>query len=190
VLFAAYHAILFFVYKTIFNRAKMEVTAMTRGIMNYKLEKGLWPPADFVNADTNGNHALRSQGLVIHELLSQDRNGDRFLSVPIARNGTHNGLIESPAEEIAGIRLVDLWGKEYYFVIDADGDGTVANPEGGRVSGLFGQHMTPVTLAAPVIVYSAGPDHDPNTWDDNLCSWRGYNFVSAFRQYWKQNGFF
>jgi hypothetical protein len=28
------------------------------------------------------------------------------------------------------------------------------------------------TLPATVIIYSSGPDRDPKTWHDNICSWR------------------
>ncbi len=60
-----------------------------------------------------------------------------------------------------GAGLTDPWRKEgYRMLFDYDGDGLIANPEGGSA------------VKRPVLIYSAGPDQDFTTWDDNVCSWK------------------
>lgn len=53
----------------------------------------------------------------------------------------------------------DPWGNLYLIRIDADYDNQVIDPSTG----------TPVTRS--VIIWSAGPDGDFDTWEDNLKSW-------------------
>jgi len=43
--------------------------------------------------------------------------------------------------------------------------GKIANPE------TKAKHM-PTMLPVDIILYSSGPDLDPKTWQDNVCSWR------------------
>lgn len=57
--------------------------------------------------------------------------------------------------------LVDIWGtKGYIIILDYDGNGEISSP------GHSG-----ATISSSVIIYSAGPDKDYNTWKDNLMSW-------------------
>jgi type II secretory pathway pseudopilin PulG len=57
--------------------------------------------------------------------------------------------------------LVDIWGARGYIIIfDYDGDGNISDPE-----------HPGATISEPVIIYSAGPDGDFNTWKDNVTSW-------------------
>ncbi|QIF03178.1 hypothetical protein [Roseimicrobium sp. ORNL1] len=57
--------------------------------------------------------------------------------------------------------LVDIWDSEGYIILlDYNGDGQITNPEHPGTN-----------IEASVIVYSAGPDHDFSTWNDNLKTW-------------------
>jgi hypothetical protein len=57
--------------------------------------------------------------------------------------------------------LVDIWGtKGYIMILDYDGNGEISDP---RHHGVM--------IASGVIIYSAGPDKDYDTWKDNLVSW-------------------
>lgn len=58
--------------------------------------------------------------------------------------------------------IVDPWGEEYYVLMDADYSGTIENPNAGS---------TTTKLYQGVVVWSAGPDKDPSTWEDNVMSW-------------------
>lgn len=56
--------------------------------------------------------------------------------------------------------LWDSWGNHYRIRFDTNGDGRVENPE------------TPGThLPESIAVWSAGPDGEFETWDDNVKSW-------------------
>lgn len=57
--------------------------------------------------------------------------------------------------------LVDIWDtKGYVIILDYDNDGEISDP------GHSGDR-----IPSSVIIYSAGPDRDYNTWDDNIKSW-------------------
>jgi hypothetical protein len=72
-------------------------------------------------------------------------------------NALIDGLLH---DEDDGIALYDPWGHYYHIRLDGDGDGSVADPEkpGER-------------LKQRVIIWSAGKDGDPDTWNDNVISW-------------------
>lgn len=58
--------------------------------------------------------------------------------------------------------LVDPWGKNgYRILLDDFSTGKIADPE--KVLG---------DISAEVLIYSAGPDGDFDTWGDNVCSWK------------------
>ena len=58
---------------------------------------------------------------------------------------------------------IDPFGGVYWILFDSDGDGRVRDPadQGGEA-----------WLEREVLVFSAGPDGDPNTWKDNVRSWK------------------
>ncbi len=61
--------------------------------------------------------------------------------------------------------LVDPWGEPYYYVMDLNRDGKIPNPDPR-------DNKANPFIETSVIMMSAGPDHDPNTWDDNVLSWK------------------
>ena len=67
-----------------------------------------------------------------------------------------NGLVR----DAATAALVDPWGQPYFIRMDGDRDGFVADPA-----------HPDQRLAKTVIVWSAGKDGDPETWNDNVGSW-------------------
>ncbi|MEZ5325726.1 MAG: hypothetical protein R3F19_11770 [Verrucomicrobiales bacterium] len=66
-----------------------------------------------------------------------------------------NGIIYRSDGEIGG--LVDLWGHPFQIHLDGDGDGCLADPRNPK------NRIRRISL-----VYSAGPDGDFATWDDNV----------------------
>jgi len=58
--------------------------------------------------------------------------------------------------------FVDPWGKPYEYQVDLDGDGQCAHPN---------QDSDTAFIQGRVIVWSAGPDKDYATWEDNVTSW-------------------
>jgi prepilin-type N-terminal cleavage/methylation domain-containing protein len=58
--------------------------------------------------------------------------------------------------------IVDPWGEAYYVLMDADYNNNIENPN---------SNSTTTKLYQGVLVYSAGPDKDPSTFEDNVMSW-------------------
>ncbi len=76
-------------------------------------------------------------------------------------NGGHpiNGIdYEADAENP---KLYDPWGHAYRVRLDVDGDEELSNPAG----------QPPIIRGKKAIIWSAGPDGDFHTWEDNPRSW-------------------
>jgi len=58
--------------------------------------------------------------------------------------------------------FVDPWGMPFEYQVDLDGDGQCAHPYEESETAL---------IPGRVIVWSAGPDKDYATWEDNVTSW-------------------
>ncbi|WP_395730800.1 hypothetical protein [Prosthecobacter sp.] len=59
----------------------------------------------------------------------------------------------------------DGWGSLYYIICDFNNDGKVPNPELLTVPPKPG--ATQKELSARMVIFSAGKDGDPATWEDN-----------------------
>lgn len=143
-------------------------------IESFKIEYESYPTAA-ANAD---DHHLESRGGLIDELCLSDNaklnfKKIKFIDLPMAR-GRNDGLWQDGSEWV----LSDLWGKPYYIILDTNKDKVIANPEFGadqsnpKYAEKCRNSPPPPTLPAEVIIYSSGPDRDPKTWHDNVCSWR------------------
>jgi hypothetical protein len=88
----------------------------------------------------------------------------KFLDLKEAKDGKY-GLTKKSDERV----LVDVWGNPYVVIFDTDNDGRIANPEAkpGETSLLV-----PQNLKEEIILYSAGPDGNLETWEDNIRSWK------------------
>ncbi|MEZ5301527.1 MAG: prepilin-type N-terminal cleavage/methylation domain-containing protein [Verrucomicrobiales bacterium] len=64
-----------------------------------------------------------------------------------------------------GAEFYDPWGQMYLISIDSDYNGELSNPD-------TESEGAPATLRQEALVYSAGPDNDPSTWEDNVASWK------------------
>ena len=99
----------------------------------------------------------------------------KYAEFPMARN-RKRGLWQDGDEWV----LSDLWGEPYHMILDTNGDHKIANPEFGASASNPKQaefdlkHPQPETLPLRVAIYSSGPDRDPKTWQDNVCSWRSH----------------
>lgn len=68
--------------------------------------------------------------------------------------------------------FADFWGHPYYVVLDTNGDGKIPNPARGHPVSRGSTELEPDELELDVIAFSAGPDGNPDTWEDNIKSWR------------------
>jgi hypothetical protein len=123
---------------------------------------------------------IRSQGPILPALLGKEAtelnpHPIRFFDGPFDSDSKF-GLWKDGNEWA----LRDRWGELYYLMLDTNEDKVIANPEFGadqsdpkhaekcRIS------PPPPTLPTRVLIYSSGPDRDPKTWHDNICSWRDF----------------
>lgn len=82
--------------------------------------------------------------------------GIRFLDPPRANKEGKQGISEDGEGKP---RLRDWWGNPYFIRCDDDKDGKIAHPQ---KPGEF--------IEARYIVYTAGRDMNPVTWEDNVTS--------------------
>ncbi|MES2737201.1 MAG: hypothetical protein V4672_12830 [Verrucomicrobiota bacterium] len=141
---------------------KSTMKDLTIATGNFRTEYNRFPlPAPI---DETKDMFLRSKGAIFAALLGQDDKQNprkiKFVDLPLAKD-QKNGLSQETGEWV----LVDRWGEMYYLGMDTNEDNRIDNPESeGAKSQPF--------LSASIIVYSSGPDRDPKTWEDNVCSWR------------------
>ncbi len=121
---------------------------------------------------------LRTEGVLLQSLLGQDKESNpraiKFIDLPMALDGKH-GLTGVKAKDqtiSSTTTLTDLWGEKYYLLIEAHGDNRIPNPERRPEAIYKYRARAPEFLSSSVIIFSSGPDRDPKTWDDNICSWR------------------
>ncbi|MEN3942972.1 hypothetical protein WJU23_16865 [Prosthecobacter sp. SYSU 5D2] len=132
---------------------------------HFRIEYGSFP----ISGPYKGKDVeLRSEGPLLAALIGEDSTVNirmiRFLDPSPARDGRQSFI-----KEDGQWRMVDPWGEMYYMALDVNMDNRIANPEAkpGNLSDKI-----PAAVNASVIIYSAGPDRDPKTWEDNVRSWR------------------
>lgn len=143
-------------------RSKSTTEDLTVALGHYRAEYNQFPlPAPI---DEIKDVSLRSRGRIFAILLAQDNELNprklKFVDLPLTKE-RKNGLHEDQGEWV----LLDSWGEMYYLVMDTNADNRIDNPEPEGPK-------APAFLNASIIVYSSGPDRDPKTWEDNVCSWR------------------
>ena len=72
-----------------------------------------------------------------------------------------NGIIYTGAGDSG--ELVDSWGGRYMIAVDGDNDNKLDNPDK--------ENSTTKTLRQTILIWSGGPDKDPDTWEDNVKTW-------------------
>ncbi len=145
-------------------------------IQSYILEYNGFPVpgSDSLNTDVSS----RSRGPMLSALngvktSALNPRAIMFIEFPMGRDRKY-GIWQDGTEWV----LSDSWGEPYYFVLDTKKDDKIANPEFGAdqsdpAYAKRCQNNPPLPeLKSQVIIYSSGPDRDPKTWHDNICSWR------------------
>jgi|GEM_PF-1522759 len=121
---------------------------------------------------------LRTDGLLLLSLFGEPTEANpreiKFVDLPISKEGLSGitGYDEKTMSLTSSATLVDPWGERYYLLLESTGDEHIPNPE--RLPGAKGKatQRSPESIPASTIIFSSGPDKDPKTWDDNVCSWR------------------
>jgi hypothetical protein len=144
-------------------RAKADMTAIIVGLKQYQTEYNHLPTEAFGEAPEEVSQPTR--GAILNALMAKDPKINpqniSFYDPPIAKDkkaGLYYDEHNSPV-------MVDIWGTSYYLILDVNGDGTVPNPDPR-------DNKKNPFLETTTIMFSAGPDRDPNTWNDNIASWK------------------
>ncbi len=168
--------LMYYIYLGYFGRHPIHGKAPLKDLQvalgQFKTEYGKLP----IKADES--QIIRTEGTLLLTLLGEktaaNPRGIKFIDPPIARYGKY-GLIHLDPE-LQSITpettLVDPWGERYYLLLESTGDNRIPNPE--RLPGASGKATQRALefIPASTAIFSSGPDKDPQTWDDNVCSWR------------------
>lgn len=112
--------------------------------------------------ETDEKKTLEVQGEILDILMGKHPGKNPrtipFYDPPLHKPPAKSGLVINAA----GLpELRDIYGNVYHMRFDWNMDGNIPDPEHPGAA-----------LRGPVIIYSAGPDGDYNTWHDNIRSWK------------------
>ncbi|GEP44929.1 hypothetical protein [Brevifollis gellanilyticus] len=134
---------------------------------HYRTEYNTWP--DDPALATSDDVPAKVRGPLMDALLGNNPRSIMFFNPTNAEPGHSPGLVKE-----AGVSAMhDVWGSSYFLMLDMNGDGQVKNPE--RLPGAVpNPRAKPLGEFLPMLkaAFSAGPDRDPNTWADNITTWR------------------
>ncbi|WP_395752237.1 hypothetical protein [Prosthecobacter sp.] len=164
--------------------AKEIITNLREGISLYHVDYNRYPlPSSDISTSSGKDISIRSRGPMLPWLIGNEnapQTGAQlnpkdisYIRLPKARNRT-SGTWQDGDEMV----LSDPWGQPYYIVLDTSDDKQTANPEFGAdlsdpdYAELCRAFPPPAILRLEILVYSSGPDRNPKTWEDNICSWR------------------
>jgi prepilin-type N-terminal cleavage/methylation domain-containing protein len=97
--------------------------------------------------------------------------GIKFIDLPLAKNGTSFGIVDPSGGAGGGnVRLLDIWGRPYYIMLDTNLDNRITNPDASNIDQRISARA-PQYLPTSTAVQCTGPDKVLNTKDD-ITSWR------------------
>ena len=143
------------------------MTGFIMSIAAYQSEYKRFPVDVLTSTDPKIPSVTRGK---IIATLHPDQNADpsdsnprriNFFDPPPAKNKRNGIYMDEHNEPV----LVDPWGTPFRFNFDQGGEGKVPNPD------PRGNKEHPF-VETTVLIYSAGPDRNPNTWEDNIMSWK------------------
>lgn len=143
-------------------KAQAEMTTLVEALKNYESTYGVLPlkclgatPADGKISGTDGTHTA-------YETLIRILQGENLTVNGKAMNKRQVAFLDGKDEGT----FPDPWGNDYYVLLDGDGDGKLdpTNPD-DEPTGLDGKPWR-----KSILIWSAGPDGDPATVEDNAYS--------------------
>jgi hypothetical protein len=149
------------------SRCHQEMTGFIMGIKAYQTEYNRLPIEVLTSTDPKVPSITR--GKIIdtlypyHNASATESNPRKIdFYIPRAALNQKDGLYTDEKDEPV---LVDPWGTPFYYSFDQSGEGKVPNldPRDNK------EHPF---LETTVIMFSAGPDKNPDTWDDNVMTWK------------------
>jgi hypothetical protein len=135
-------------------------------ILNYQVEYDHFPIPEPVSHSSD--MTIRSRGPLLPAVLGRKAGSlnprfIRFYDGPFDSDSKY-GLWQDDDEWV----LRDRWRETYCLILDTNKDGKITNPDPDAAK------AAPEILES-VIIFSSGPDRDPKTWQDNICSWLDKN---------------
>ncbi|WP_395747601.1 hypothetical protein [Prosthecobacter sp.] len=166
-----------------YGRTQAQIKDLRYAIQVYDVDYNRYPLSSSVLSAADGKDiSTRSRGQILPMLIGNENAPQgkmqmnpkdiRYIVLPKAQN--HKSGTWQDGSELV---LSDPWGEPYYIVLDTNNDHQIANPEYGADPPApdyekRGQASSPPkTLPLEILIYSSGPDRDPKTWHDNVCSW-------------------
>lgn len=148
-------AIAFPAFEKTKEKAKVAITSnhiryLKSGLETYFTEYRRWPVEPEDGEDTD----VRTEGKVMAVL-----SGKNSEAGPGGLNPRKVVFVASPEGASGDPVTLDPWGRPYFVRMDTNSDNMVEDPS------------RPGTLNLSVLVWSAGPDGDAETWEDNVTSW-------------------
>lgn len=153
-------------FASIFKKMKKEqartlAVQIVNACKNYYTEYSKYPlPADFSGGEVT---PMRTDEILTGTLMGTDveNNPKKIRFLPDLKSVEEGGGfgLKTSGELIT---VVDPWSQEYYVYMDADYSGDIDNPD---------TTSTSTKLYQGVLVFSAGEDKDPSTWEDNIKTW-------------------
>ncbi len=155
-----------------------DIRALKTALHSYEVDYHHFPIPQ--NGKPTEDFQTRSRGVLLQVLLGenismlnpQEVRYDEFRKA----KGHRHGLWQDGTEWV----LSDYWCEPFHIILDTNKDDQIANPEFGadqsnsEHAAKSKSHPPPEMLPLHVLVYSSGPDRDPKTWRDNVCSWRAH----------------
>ena len=157
-------------------RVKGVIADLRAALLSYETDFHRFPIQE--NGKSTEDAVTRSRGILLQVLLGENISmlnprEVRYAEFPTAQE-PKRGLWQDGTEWV----LSDHWGEPYYIILDTNDDLEIANPEFGastsdpKQAEFDRKYPPPIKLPLTMAIYSSGPDRDPKTWKDNVCSWR------------------
>lgn len=132
-------------FQTEYNRLPLPDEAMKKGDVIRMLSRGSWI-----------SELMGREHVINHKKI-------KYLDISEAREKKRGVYVEN-----GELVLVDNWGNPYQVILNLGRD-AIPNPE--AEAGGKGDRV-PKMLSDWSFLYSAGPDGNPDTWEDNITIWR------------------
>ncbi|OYW75742.1 MAG: hypothetical protein B7Z37_12020 [Verrucomicrobia bacterium 12-59-8] len=154
---------------------KSVIADLRAAILSYGTDFHRFPIQD--NGKSTEDVVTRSRGILLQVLQGENISmlnprEVRYAEFPTAQEHKR-GLWQDGEEWVLGAP----WGEPFYIILDINKDNQVPNPEFGantsdpKQAKFAQKYPPPQRLPMPMAIYSSGPDRDPDTWHDNICSW-------------------
>ena len=143
------------------NRAIVTMSKMREAIQKYKEIKNTLPGTlgkEAEYAETKGAFMVA----ILEKVEPNLPDSHLYFEMPVGFEPKEEAPMQNEKGEW---QLLDAWRHPYRLHLDLNGDGKIPHPAKGTGT------PEPMLIPPGFIMYSAGPDGDYATWDDNVRSW-------------------